>query len=340
MFQIDQLTVPIIAAPMAGGPSTPELVVAVSRAGGLGFLAGGYLTAGALADRIAATRRVTAAPFGVNLFCPPDAVGDLAAVRAYSAALGALFDRFGVDPPEPVPDDDDWDAKLVVLRETAPAVVSFTFGLPGHELVAELHERDICVAATVTMVEDAVDAAGVGVDVLVVQGPDAGGHQGSLRVADPANERPLPELLTAVRQVSNRPLVAAGGIATGPKIAPLLAAGAAAVQLGTAFLLTPEAGTSATVRAALTDPRFTSTALTRAFSGRLARGLRNDFVERYDALAPAAYPAVNQVTGPLRRAASAAGDAEHTHLWAGTGWRSARAVSAEDVVTDLWAAAR
>lgn len=340
MFHLDQLDVPIIAAPMAGGPSSPDLVAAVSRAGGLGFLAGGYRTASALAEQIETCRQLTDAPFGMNLFCPPEADGDVEAVRAYRARLLPLAERYGVELPEPRTDDDGWHDKLDLVVSAGVAVVSFTFGLPETEVVERLHGRDIAVVATVTSSRAAEAAAARGVDAVVVQGSDAGGHQATLSVDDEPNRLPLIELLDDVRRFIDMPLIAAGGIVTGAQIASLLASGASAVQLGTAFMLTPEAGTSATVRAAYTDPRFTTTASTRAFSGRFARGLRNRFVDEFDPLAPAAYPAVNQVTGPIRSAAGAAGDADHTHLWAGTGWREARATSAEQVLTDLWEQAR
>jgi nitronate monooxygenase len=177
-------------------------------------------------------------------------------------------------------------------------------------------------------------------DALCVQGPEAGGHRGTFRVAAAPGRTPLPELLAEVRAVSGLPLIAAGGIADGPAVAAALRAGAAAVQLGTAYLCADEAGTSAAHRAALTDPGFTGTVVTRAFTGRAARGLRNAFIDRYEPYAPAVYPEVHHLTRPLRAAAAERGDTAAMHLWAGTGHRLARTGPAADTTRELWRAAQ
>lgn len=325
---------PIVVAPMAGGPSTPELVAAVARAGALGFLAAGYRPVDDLVDQIARTR-ASARLFGVNLFVPEDDQGDPATVRAFRAQLRPLAERLGVpDLPEPTPDDDEFDAKVEALLDDPVPFVSFTFGCPSADLVRRLRARGTSTLATVTNAEDAGRAEAAGVDALIVQGPEAGGHRATFSCVAEPGTTPLGRLITEVRLATDLPLVATGGLA-----APVMIRAALrlvnAVQVGTAFLLADEAGTSAAHRAALTDPAFTGTAVTRAFSGRPARGLHNAFMDEYGPTAPPAYPGVHQVTTPIRRAAAAAGDLQHVHLWAGTGWREARPGPAREIVDRL-----
>ncbi|MBY8855352.1 nitronate monooxygenase [Nocardia sp. CA2R105] len=308
---IDELRTPIVLAPMAGGPSTPELTAEVSRAGGLGFLAAGYLTAPATAERIAATRALDGGPFGVNLFVP----GTPTPADRYARYLDELGRAFSLG--EPKFDADDWAAKLDLLTAEPVPAVSFTFGCPSAQEIERLHAAGSEIWVTVTSVAEARIAREVGADVLVAQGAEAGGHRGTF--ADRAEDDPtdpltilaLVQLLTAAVDL---PVVAAGGIATGAGVAAALAAGAAAAQLGTAFLDCPEAGTAQVHRDALALD--IPTMLTRAFTGRRARGLRNRFMLDHPE-APVAYPEIHYATGPLRAAARACGDADAVNLWAG-----------------------
>ncbi|MFI5777053.1 nitronate monooxygenase [Nocardia sp. NPDC051570] len=308
---LDELRTPIVLAPMAGGPSTPGLAAAVSEAGGLGFLATGYLSAADSAERIARVRQLTAAPFGVNLFAP----GAPSAPDRFAAYLERVGRRFPLG--EPRFDDDEWDAKLDRLTANPVPVVSFTFGCPSAERIALLRAAGSEVWVTVTSVPEARIAIEAGADVLVAQGAEAGGHRASFvdraedDAADPLSVLALLQLLTAD---TDRPIVATGGIGTGAGIAAALTAGAAAVQLGTAFLRCPEAGTAALHRDAL--PIETPTMLTRAFSGRRARGLRNQFILDHPD-APVAYPEIHYATSPLRKAARESGNADAVNLWAG-----------------------
>lgn len=346
---ISSLDVPVIGAPMAGGPSTPELAVAVSQAGGLGFLAGGYLTPAQLAGQIADVWNASSCALGVNLFVPESANtftgsyaagpaplrGDLRAqaVSQYRECLLGDAKRLGVELPEPVAGDTDgWDRKLdLVLREKVP-VVSFTFGLPSPAVFADLRRAGTETLVTVSDVEEAEAAIEAGADALVVQGPDGGGHRGTLDQTKEPSAEDLVDLVAAVREGTSIPVIAAGGISTPERARQLRDAGATAVQVGTALLLTPEAGTALAYRRALKDPAYTRTAVTRAFSGRLARALETDFVRERDGLAPAAYPEVHQLTSPLRRASAAADDPRLMALWAGTGWQEAADVPAAVVV--------
>jgi nitronate monooxygenase len=315
MFELGDIAHPIVQAPMSGGPSTPELAAAVSAAGGLGFLAAGYKPLEQLSADIARVRALTAEPFGVNLFWLVEREVDDAAVAAYGRTLAQEAERRGVALGEARFDDDQLEAKLELVCEQHLPIVSFTFGCPGPELIARLHEREIAVWATVTDVVEGSQAVAAGADVLVVQGIEAGGHRGSFEDIDGRGEL---SLLVAVRRLAREcrlPLIGSGGIADGAGVAAALAAGARAVQIGTAFMRCPEAGTSDAHRRAIAQPGLTG--LTRAFTGRRARGIVNRFMRAHERDAPMAYPHVHYLTAPLRAAARAAGDADGFHLWAG-----------------------
>lgn len=330
------LPIPIIQAPMAGGVSTPELAAAVSNAGGLGFLAGGYKTAEAMKKEIHELRTLTDRPFGVNVFVPGDKTVDEKALERYRAVLESEAERLGASVGEPKWDDDDWEAKFDVLLEERVPVVSFTFGCPDKEVIAALQKAGSFVMVTVTSREEACMAAEAGANALCVQGEEAGGHRASFG-NDPKKDGALElfPLLARVRAAVRVPLAAAGGIMDGRGIAAALKAGASVVQLGTAFLRCPESGAHPLHKQALADPRFVETAVTRAFTGRPARGLVNRFMAEYRALAPAAYPHVHHMTKPLRAAAAKAGDPEGMSLWAGTGYRLARELPAAELVEEL-----
>jgi len=335
---LDTLEVPIVQAPMAGGPSTPELAAAVAGAGGLGFVAGGYRTPEGLRDAITRTRALTDRPFGVNLFAPTGAPADPAVVRAYADHLQPDADRAGVALGAPRFDDDAFDAKLDVLTTDPVAVVSFTFGCPSHETIARIRATGAAFWVTVTDPDEAREAVAAGADALVVQGTEAGGHRGAFVDRENRVDHGLLALLQLVGAHVDVPLVATGGIATGRGVAAVLAAGAAAAQVGTAFMLCPEAGTSAPHRAALASSR--PTGLTRAFSGRLARGIVNRLQAERTATAPLAYPEVHHVTAPLRAAAREAGDEDVINLWAGEAHELAAEMPAAEVVARLMDEAR
>lgn len=328
---------PIWAAPMAGGPSSTELIAAVGAGGGLGLLPAGYLAADAFAERIAAVVAATAAPWGVNLFLPGPPTADPTGLAAHAEALRPVADAHGVVLGEPRWDDDAIDAKVDVVLAHRPAVVTFAFGCPDPAQVGRIRETTgAVVAATVTTPAEAARATVAGVDALVVQGAEAGGHRGTF-ADDPALPGggelvPLLELLRRAREATPLPLVAAGGLMTGVDVRLALDAGASAVQLGTAFLCTPEAGTPQTHRRALLDRRYASTTVTRSFTGRPARGLANPLALAFPD-APSAYPEVHHLTRPLRAAAAAQGDPDALHLWAGEGWRGVTEDPAGDVVS-------
>lgn len=333
MLIADLCDVPVAQAPMAGGPGGPALAAAVSGAGGFGFLAAGYKTVDAVRAEIADMRTRTDRPFGVNVFVPESTPVDLAAVARYAELVRPEADALGVAPGEPVGGDDGWDAKIALLTEVAPAVVTFTFGWPPASVVGTLRAAGCRVGVTVTSPAEAGAAAAAGVDGLVVQGPDAGAHRGTFANAGTPPDTDLPTLLAQVRAVTDLPLVAAGGLMDGTGIAAVLAAGAEAAALGTAFLVCPESDAHPLHKAAVLTAG--ETVVTRAFSGRPARALRNRWTDAYSGTAPAAYPHLNQITGPLRRAAAANRDTTRMSLYAGAAHHQARPLPAADLLTLL-----
>lgn len=331
---LDRLRLPIVQAPLSGGPSTPELTIAAVRAGAFGFLAAGYGAPEALRDDIRRVRAALADPFGVNLFVPASSPVDAVAIERYAERVRGEAARIGAEPGEPVWSDDQWQPKLDVVLAERPAVVSFTFGCPERSVVDALHRAGIEAWVTVTEAGEAELAAEAGADALVVQGVEAGGHRGSFVDLDGVGELGLIVLLRLVASRVDLPLVAAGGICDGYAAAAALVAGARAAQVGTALLDTPEAGTPAAHRARLSGPGRTR--LTRAFSGRRARGIVNGFMERNEASAPSGYPQVHYLTAPMRAAARARGEPELINLWAGQGQPvMAHGVSAQDVIARM-----
>jgi nitronate monooxygenase len=333
---LDSLRIPIIQAPLAGGPSTPALTAAVVEAGAFGFLAAGYKTADAVRDEIRATRALTGAPFGVNVFVP----GRRAEPAAYASYVEGLSDeahRHGVALGEPRFEDDAWDAKLELLEADPVAAVSFTFGCPPAEVVARLQAAGSSVWVTVTDPDEAQRAAAAGADALVAQGVEAGGHRGSFVDADDAGDYGLLALLQILGARTDLPLVAAGAIASGAAIAAVLCAGARASPTGEALPRFPKARAAAAHRDALATTA--PTRLTRAFSGRNARGIVNRFLREHSADAPVAYPEVHHVTAPLRAAGRKAGDADVVNLWAGQAHELTRELPAGELVAALAAEA-
>lgn len=334
MARLLDSALPLVAAPMAGGPTTPTLAAAVAGAGGFPFLAGGYLSPDALAAAVAEVRPLGS--FGVNLFLPQHPELDVRAFRRYAERLGPEAAALGVTlDPVPVPDDDAWRAKLDLLLADPVPVVSVTFGLPSAATVRALRQVGTRVLATVTTPAEAAAARDVGVDGLVVQGADAGGHSGRFDPRAPTPSLPLTDLVHAIRAGSGLPVVAGGGVAGPAAVRDLIAAGAESVAVGTLLLRCDESGASGTHRDALADPAFTETVITHCFTGRPARALRNRFVDRHHAEAPYGYPALHHLTRDLRRAAARTGDRNRLHLWAGTGFRQARTGPAAEVVRGL-----
>ncbi len=330
---LGRLEVPVVLAPLAGGPSTPQLAAAVSAAGGLGFLASGYLTVEQTEGAVAAARALTDRPLGVNLFVPGAGPSHPDSYALYVERLRDWALRTGAKLGEPLFADDGWREKLDLLAVDPVAVVSFTFGCPPPAVLERLKAAGTECWVTVTSPQEAREAVAAGADALVVQGAEAGGHRGSFIDRDDVPVIGLLALLQTVAAAVPTPLVACGGIATGQAVAAVLCAGATAAQIGTAFMRCPEAATSPAHRDLLGTQA--PTALTRAFTGRLARGIHNQFMDEHSAAAPIAYPEVHYVTAPLRRDARARGDAGQINLWAGQAHTLAQARPAGEIVRRL-----
>ncbi|MDK8451131.1 nitronate monooxygenase [Corynebacterium mastitidis] len=329
MSILDALSTPIVAAPMAGGPSTPALASAVSRAGSLGFLASGMIDAGRLASDM---REAAGTRYGVNLFCPQQPYEDLSALEGLVGDLAGFFENHG-QPAPALPAVDytmGWDAKfaavLDAVREgTGPAVVSCTFGVFSPHEVDCLHSYGVEAWVTVASERDAEAAARARADALVVQGPEAGGHRSTWTVQEEPDARPLRELVAAVARAVDLPLVTAGGLSTPEAVAEALTwPGVRAASCGTAFLLAREAGTSAANRGLL-ERGAAETVSTRAFSGRYARGLATAFTREHREIPPA-YPHLNALLKPLRS------DPECAYCLAGEGYREAKPLPAADII--------
>jgi nitronate monooxygenase len=329
---IGRLRIPIVQAPLAGGPSTPELAAAVSNAGALGFVAAGYKTPAAMSEEIAATRELTREPFGVNVFAVTPTDAPPSVLDAYAERVRSTTSYTGVEPGPPRSDNDHFDEKCDVLLADPVPLVSFTFGCPSPQLVDRLRDAGSHVWVTVTDVEEARAAASAGAEALVVQGVEAGGHRASFDDAG-RGDYGLLALLQLTSAAVGLPLIASGGIATGRGVAAVLCAGATAAQLGSAFMRCPEAGTTDVDREALARPD--RTAMTRAFTGRSARGIVNRFLAEHTEEAPVAYPAVHHLTAPIRAHARKTGDSELLNLWAGQAHELASDLPAGDLVRKL-----
>ncbi|MBO3662478.1 nitronate monooxygenase [Microbacterium stercoris] len=337
MQDIVDTELPIVAAPMAGGATTIDLVAAVADAGGLGFLAAGYKTPQAMLEDIGSVRARGLERFGVNLFLPAPSGMSERVFRAYAETLQDDAGRYGLDlSGAPLREDDDhWREKIDALITDPVPVVSVTFGVPDARDVRALQRVGTRVLVTVTTVAEALAAREVAPDGLVVQGSDAGGHSGTHDPARRIEPVSTEEVVREVVAAAGLPVIAGGGVDGPEKVRAVLAAGAQAVAVGTLLLRTDESGASRVHRDALADPRFAETVITRAFTGRPARALRNAFIEAHEAEAPLGYPVIHHLTREMRQAAARAGDADRVHLWAGTGWRSARTGPVGDAVRDL-----
>jgi nitronate monooxygenase len=318
---------------MAGGPATGALAAAAAEGGLFPFLAGAYLTPDRLRSDLVELRAVTSVPFGVNVFAPsPDSPSMLQDAVTYAASLAPWAAAAGVELGTPRYDDDHFAAKVDLLVEVAPALVSFAFGWPPADVVARLQAVGTEVWVTVNEPAEVEWAQALGVDGLVVQGWEAGGHRGGPVDTGDTQLELLP-LLAEVAPRTGLPLMGAGGIMTGADADEALRAGATAVALGTAFLGCPEAGTAPVHVHELTHR--SGTTVTRAFTGRSARALTTTWTELFSEAAPAAYPHVHHVTAPLRAHGKATGEAELVHLWAGTGHARLRSMPAAELARSL-----
>lgn len=316
------LSRPIIQAPMAGGPSSPQLVAAVSNAGALGSFACGMLSSQHMREGVAHIRQLTNKPFAINLFVLPEpTTPDADALARSKQWLEPALRQVGMGFPEPSSWSHSFQEQFATLLELNPTVASFAFGILSTEQMNALHQRNIMVVGTANSVEQVQQWLDIGADAVVVQGLEAGGHRGGPFELQLEQEQPLDALLAACRPLTDKPLIGAGGIMTRERIQTVLAAGADAVQLGTVFLLTPESGASAVMKQALWQRRNQPTRLTRLFSGKPARGIVNAWMQQLQEYEPTTlpYPWHNALTTPLRTWANQANEPDYMAMWAGMG---------------------
>ena len=336
------VALPIIQAPMAG-TSTPAMAAAVTNAGGLGSIGVGAVRAGGARTMITALREGTRGPFNVNVFCHAPATADPVREAAWLAALKPEFERYGAQPPATIGEiytsflaDPDM---LDLFVETRPAVVSFHFGLPPPAAIARLKAAGVVLFSSATNLDEAEQAAAAGVDAIVAQGYEAGGHRGVFDPAAPDGQMGVLALTRLLVDKQALPVIAAGGIMDGAGIAAVLDLGAEAAQLGTAFIACPESSADVFHREALFGPGAAMTEMTALISGRLARCLPNRFTALKDtALGGVAlpdYPIVYDAGKALAAAAKARGEGGYGAQWAGQGAPLARVLPAGDLVATL-----
>ena len=330
---------PLIQAPMAGAQDS-QMAIAVCRAGGLGSLAAALLSPPQLAAELAAIQAATDAPFNVNFFAHQMLEPTPQQMRRWHDFLQPYFDRFGVDAAamdagglrQPF-----GDAQLAIVQQYRPAVVSFHFGLPAAAQVQALKDIGTCIIASATSVAEAQWLAERGVDAVIAQGSEAGGHRATFLAADVASQTGTLALLPQIVDAVPLPVIAAGGIADARGVKAALDMGAAAVQLGTAYLLCPEASTSALHRAALQSPLARHTVLTNIFSGRPARGMVNRMVRDLGPMNPLApaFPLATAASAPLRARAESQGSHDFTPLWSGQNASACKAIPAAELTREL-----
>ena len=332
------IQLPIVQAPMSGGFTTPELVAAVSNAGGLGCIGAAYLNGEQILETVRQVRALTDRPFGINLFAGPAGMSEAGDPAPMLALLARVHAELGLEPPQLPSAAVSLDAeRLEAVIEADVPVFTFTFGIPAERELARLRRRGSYLIGTATTVDEGERLQAAGVDAMFAQGAEAGGHRGSF--AGPFEQSMVPclELVRGLVAAVERPVIAAGGIMDGQGIAAALAAGAVAAALGTAFLTCPESGAPAAHKQALLAAKADTTVITRAFSGRPARGLRNGFIDRMAGQEPAVlpYPLQNAATRPMRNAAARLGRADYLSLWAGTEVAKVREMPAADLVVTL-----
>jgi nitronate monooxygenase len=337
------ISLPIIQAPMAG-VSTPAMAAAVSNTGALGSIGVGAVNAETARDMIRAVRNATDRPFNVNVFCHRPAVANRDREAAWLARLAPIFAGYGARPPGQLTEiyksfvEDD--AMLAMLLEERPKIVSFHFGLPSAERIAALHDAGIILLATATNADEAQVIAAAGIDAVVAQGYEAGGHRGVFDAEAPDSRLGTIALTRLIARNLPIPLISAGGIMDGAGIAACLLLGASAAQLGTAFIACPESSADAGFRAALFSPASQATVMTTAISGRPARCLSNRFTALGDHVGAdhvPAYPIAYDAGKALHAAAKTAGESGFGAQWAGQGAPLARSLPAATLISVLQA---
>lgn len=329
---------PIFQAPMAGGMTTPQLISGVSNCGGLGNMGAGYMSSDEIRNDIKRIRNLTDKPFGVNLFVPDsEASADAEEISSMEDVLAGYSSELGMKEKPSLPEKDYaalYRKQLDVLMEEQVPVCSFTFGIPESAIISELKKQGTIIIGTATNVKEAVEWEEAGADVIIAQGVEAGGHRGTFG----SEESGLIGSMALIPQVADAvscPVAAAGGIMDSRGIAAAMMLGAAGAQLGTAFLTCRESGAHSLYKHALLNAREDQTAVTKAFSGKLARGIRNRFMEEMKGLQTLPYPLQNDMTAPIRKQAAKLEQPEFMSLWAGQGVTLAEEVTVKELMIKL-----
>lgn len=327
-------SIPLIQAPMAGGITTPELVAAVSNTGAIGSLAGSPFEPDELRAEIRQIRHLTRRPFNVNLFVPSPA--HQAIPIAYLEKLKEFEREVGFAMTMEIESSPSFEKQAEILLEEEVPIFSFTFGIPPLAILKEFHRKRIVLLGTATHAAEILALQDAGVDFIVCQGKEAGGHRGTFIGSLHEGLVPTMELIQKGKEISKKPLIAAGGLMTGKQIHEALQAGACAAQLGTAFLCCTESGADPSYKKALHQWKSRNTALTKAFSGKWTRCIDNRFVQQMASLEEVPpYPIAQSLTKPLREAAAAAGNSEFLALYAGEGFPHCQSFTAQELIARL-----
>ncbi|WP_093192930.1 NAD(P)H-dependent flavin oxidoreductase [Salimicrobium halophilum] len=327
--------IPVVQAGMAGGVTTPELVAAVSEAGAFGTIGAGYMSAEDMKESIREVKKRTSKPFGVNLFVPEEPEASLEDRERAAEALRPYREELGMDDGD-APEVPDVFLEQVegVLAETVP-VVSFTFGIPPKEVIQSLKQAGMTVIGTATTVEEAVQNEEAGMDAVVAQGAEAGGHRGTF---DTTFDKAMIGSMSLLPQVADHvsiPIIAAGGIMDRRGVDAAFVLGAEGVQLGTAFLTTRESGAQAVHKEAVLHAGEADTVVTKAFSGKPARGIENRFTREMEGRNVLDYPLQNALTKPIRKEAGRQQNTDFLSLWSGQSPRLSQDMTVAELIRSL-----
>jgi nitronate monooxygenase len=342
MTELLKIEFPIIQAPMAGGVTTSNLVAEVSNSGGLGMMGAGYMTPDQIRDQIKEIKQLTTYPFGINLFVPNEFTYTEKEIKAANDHLQPIYkqlnlsDNVNLDIPTSNHFFEKFDEQIQVVIDEKVPVCSFTFGIPSIEIIAKLKLHNSILMGTATTVEEAVEVEKLGMDMVVVQGSEAGGHRGNFMADD---EKSLVGLMSLIPQVVDHvsiPVIAAGGIMDGRGLMAAICLGANGVQMGTAFLTCIESGAHKVHKQAILHANEDQMVLTRAFSGKWARGIKNKFISdlknHEDSLPD--FPVQNTLTQHIRKAASSQNNPDYMSLWSGQSPRLAKNQTVEALMKD------
>lgn len=337
----DKLSIkfPIIQAGMAGGITTPELVAAVSNAGGLGMIGAGYMTPEKLESDIQKIRELTSKPFGVNLFVPENPVVIQEEIERANQLLEPIRQMLGIEKKNDVPQINTsvFDEQIQIVLKYEVPVCSFTFGIPQREIIHQLKNNGIVTIGTATTVKEAIMNEEAGMDMIVVQGSEAGGHRGSFAESFDHSMIGTMALIPQVADNISIPIIAAGGIMDGRGVLASLVLGAKAVQMGTAFVTCIESGANELHKKAILNGTEEQAVITSAFSGKPARGLKNEFIikmKEHEATLPA-YPIQNMLTQDIRSEAAKQKNKEWMSLWCGQNPRLSKNLHAAELIETI-----